>query len=158
MGDYYLRHPGLSPAASQAFSNRFNTRLSGKHINVKEMAAVLQALTAWLPVFAGCNLTIYGDNVAVVAGINKTSMRGGAMLYLRRIALLAAAHDICIHALWISTHENRLADLLSRAKFSTIADEFPQLATLQPISASRRAPGTARSPLTAQQPDIFGGV
>ncbi len=99
MRDYYLRHPGLSPAASQAFSNRFNTRLSDKHINVKEMTAILQALTAWLPVFAGCNLTIYDDNVAVVAGINKIFMREEAMLYLRRIALLTTAHDICIHAL-----------------------------------------------------------
>ncbi len=80
------------------------------------------------------------------------------MLPLRRIALLAAAHDICIHAQWISTTENRLADLLSRAKFSTIANEFLQPATLQPINASRRALGTARSPLTAQQPDTFGGV
>jgi len=72
MGGYYLRHPGLSPAASQAFSKRFNTRLSSN--NVKEMAAVLHALTTWLPLFAGCNLTIYGDNAAVVAGTNKTSM------------------------------------------------------------------------------------
>ncbi len=58
-----------------------------------------------------------------------------------------------------STTENRLADLLSRAKFSIIADEFPQLATLQrlPVNASRRAPGTARSPETAQQPDTSGG-
>jgi len=95
MGGYYLHHLGLSPAANQAFSKRFNTRLSIKHIDVKEMAAVLHALTTWLPLFAGCNLTIYGDNAAVVAGINKTSMRGGAMLPLRRIALLAAAHDIC---------------------------------------------------------------
>jgi len=85
-------------------------------------------------------------------------MREGTMLHLRRIALLTTAHDICIHALWISTHENRLADLLSRAKFSTIADEFPQLATLQPISASRRASGTARFLLIAQQSDIFDGV
>jgi len=112
MGGYYLHHPGLSPAASQEFSRRFNTRLSSKHINVKEMAAFLHALTTWLSHFAGCNLTIYGDNAAVVAGLNKTSMRGGAMLPLRRIALLAAAHDICIHAQWISTTENRLADLL----------------------------------------------
>ena len=41
------------------------------------------------------------------------------MLPLRRIALVAAAHDICVHAQGISTTENRLADLLSRAKFST---------------------------------------
>ncbi len=135
--NYYLHHFDLSSAASQTFSNRFNTRLSDKHINVKEMTTVLQALTAWLFVFAKCNLTIYDDNVTVVININKIFMREETMLHLRWIVLLTTAHDICIHALWISTHENRLADLLSQAKFSTIADEFSQLATLQLISASR---------------------
>ncbi len=83
MRSYYLRHLNLSSAASQAFSNRFNTRLSDKHINVKEMTTILQALTAWLLIFAKCNLIIYDDNVTVVIDINKIFMREEAMLYLR---------------------------------------------------------------------------
>ncbi len=158
MRSYYLRHFDLSSAASQAFSNRFNTRLSDKHINVKEMTTILQALTAWLLIFARCNLIIYDNNVAVVVDINKIFMREETMLYLRWIVLLTTAHDICIHALWISTHENRLADLLSRAKFSTIADEFSQLATLQSISVSHQASDTARFFLIAQQSDIFDEI
>ncbi len=156
--DYYLRHFDLSSTVSQAFSNRFNTHLSSKHINVKEMTTVLHALTAWLFNFARCNLTIYDDNVAVVVDINKIFMREEAMLHLRWIVLLTTAHDICIHALWISIHENCLADLLSWAKFSTIADEFSQLATLQSISASRQASDTARFFLIAQQSDIFDEI
>ncbi len=158
MRDYYLRHLNLSSAVNQAFSNWFNTHLSSKHINVKEMTTVLHALTAWLLNFAKCNLTIYDDNVTVVIDINKIFMREEAMLHLRRIVLLTTAHDICIHALWISIHENRLADLLSRAKFSTIADEFSQLATLQSISASHWASDTARFFLIAQQSDIFDEI
>ncbi len=130
MRSYYLRHLDLSSAASQAFSNRFNMCLSDKYINVKEMTMILQALTAWLFVFTRCNLTIYDNNVVVVIDINKIFMREETMLYLRRIVLLTTVHDICIHALWISIHENHLADLLFQAKFSTIADEFSQLATL----------------------------
>jgi len=130
MKSYYLHHFDLSSAASQTFSNWFNTRLSDKHINVKEMTTVLQALTAWLLIFARCNLIIYDDNVAVIIDINKIFMREKTMLHLRWIVLLMIAHNICIHALWISTHENHLADLLSQAKFSTIANEFSQLATL----------------------------
>jgi len=130
MRNYYLHHLDLSSAVSQTFSNWFNTRLSDKHINVKEMTTMLQALTVWLLIFTRCNLTIYDDNVAVVIDINKIFMREEAMLYLQWIVLLMTAHDICIHALWISIYENRLADLLSWAKFSTIADEFSQLATL----------------------------
>jgi len=158
MRNYYLHHFDLSSAASQTFSNWFNTRLSDKHINVKEMTTVLQALTAWLLVFARCNLTIYDDNVAVVVDINKIFMREEAMLHLRWIVLLTTVHDICIHALWISISENCLADLLSRAKFSTIADEFSQLATLQLISASHQASDTARFLLITQQSDIFDEV
>ncbi len=158
MRNYYLHHLDLSSAASQTFSNRFNMRLSDKHINVKEMTIVLQALTAWLFVFMRCNLTIYDDNIAVVIDINKIFMREEAMLHLRQIVLLTTAYDICIHALWISTHENRLADLLSQAKFSTIADEFSQLTTLQLISASHWASDTARFFLIAQQSDIFDEI
>ena len=133
-------------------------RLSDKHINVKEMMIILQALTAWFFVFAKCNLTIYDDNVTVIIDINKIFMREETMLYLRWIVLLTTAHDICIHALWISTHENHLADLLSQAKFSTIADEFFQLATLQLISASCWASDTARFFLITQQSDIFDEI
>ena len=105
-----------------------------------------------------CNLTIYDDNVAVVIDINKIFMRKEAMLHLRWIVLLTTAHDICIHALWISIHENRLADLLSQAKFNIIADEFSQLATLQLISASHWASDIARFLLIVQQSDIFDEV
>ncbi len=60
-----------------------------------------------------CNLTIYDDNVAVIIDINKIFMHEETMLHLRWIVLLMTVHDICIHALWISTNENYLADLLS---------------------------------------------
>jgi len=99
MKNYYLHHFNLSSAASQAFSNWFNMRLSDKHINDKEMMMILQALTAWFFVFAKCNLTIYDDNVTVIIDINKIFMREETMLYLRWIVLLTIAHDICIHAL-----------------------------------------------------------
>ncbi len=124
MKNYYLHHLDLSSTASQAFSNWFNIRLNNKHINVKEITMIFHALTAWSFIFARCNLIIYDNNVTVVVDINKIFMYEEAMLHLRWIVLLTTAHDICIHALWISIHENRLADLLSQAKFSTIANEF----------------------------------
>ncbi len=156
--NYYLYHFDLSSAVNQAFSNQFNTRLSSKHINVKEIITVLHALTAWLFIFAKCNLTIYDDNVAVIININKIFMHEEAMLHLQWIILLTIAHDICIHALWISTHENHLADLLSWAKFSTIADKFSQLTTLQLISMNHQTFNTMRFFLIIQQSNIFNEV
>jgi len=46
MRSYYLHHLNLSSAANQAFFKWFNTWLNSKHINVKEMTAILHALTA----------------------------------------------------------------------------------------------------------------
>jgi hypothetical protein len=154
MKSYYLRHSDLSSIVSQTFSTWFNIRLRSKHINVKEMTAILHALTAWFSHFARCNLIIYDDNAVVVIDINKIFMYEETMLSLWRIVLLMIAHNICIHAQWISITENRLADLLSWAKFSIIANEFSQLATLQSINASRWTLDTARFSLIVQQSDI----
>ena len=65
-------------------------------------------------------------------GLRKSSSREGAMKHLRQIAMLAATHDILKESHWISSAENRLADLLSRAKFDELADEHPQLLALRP--------------------------
>ena len=132
--------------------------MSDKHINVKEMTIVLHALTAWFFIFARCNLIIYDNNIAVIIDINKIFMHKETMLHLRWIVLLMTVYDICIHALWISTHENYLADLLFRAKFSTIADEFSQLTTFQSISMNHWTSDTARFFLITQQSNIFDEI
>ncbi len=113
MRNYYLHHFNLSSAASQAFFKWFNIRLSSKHINIKKMTENLHALTAWFSLFTKCNLTIYDDNTIIVIDINKIFMREKTMLSLQWIVLLMIAHDICIHAQWISIIENRLVNLLS---------------------------------------------
>ncbi len=100
------------------------------------MIIVLHALTAWLFIFAKCNLIIYNDNITIIIDINKIFIHEEIMLHLWWIVLLMTVHDICIHALWISTHENHFADLLFQVKFNIIADEFSQLATLQLINVS----------------------
>ena len=73
-----------------------------KHINVKEMMAVLHALRKWLPILKDPNLS-YGDNQAVVNGLRNGSIRGPAMKPLRDIAMLLALHDIVIESYWISS-------------------------------------------------------
>ena len=118
-------------AARQAFSTRFTTRLRAKHINVKEMTAILQAMKKWLPICKGSHLILYCDSYAVTKGVNKTSIRGQAMHALRAITMLAALHDIQIEARWISSKENYIADLLSRGLLKKLADKIPQFQALQ---------------------------
>ena len=82
------------------------------------------------------------------------------MTYLRRIAMLAAEHDIVVDSRWISTTENWLADLLSRAHFDKLANTDPQLLVLQNSEMeleTRPKAGIAKPPYNALPPDISGG-
>ena len=161
IGGYYLHSEGERPSAKQAFSERFRSNLRSKHINIKEMAAVYMAMQRWLPDFAGSHLIIKSDNFAVASGIKKTSMRGQAMIYLRKIVMLAAQHDIVINSQWISTTDDWLADLLSRGRFDKLADTNPQLLVLQSPGNGHEnlhTPGTAKSPCSALPPDTSGGA
>jgi hypothetical protein len=112
---------------SSAFSKPHPRHHRHKHINYKEMLAILTAFRLWLPKFSGKHIAIHTDNTAVYHGLNKRSTRGPAMEPLREITLLAALHDITFSAHWISTKDNLLADLLSRRQFEKIAEICPLL-------------------------------
>ena len=130
-------------AAPQVFSMRFPTRERAKHINVKEMRAILHALKLFGPSAAGCCIKIHCDNSAVAEGLKKSSIKGGAMKPLRAIAMKIALLDIAIESIWIPTKENLLADLLSRGRFDKIANYYPHLQIPRAILHPR---GMMRSP------------
>ncbi len=115
------------------FSERYSTRIRQRalHINVHEMSAVRHTLRLWLPRFCGGRVFIYCDNIAVVAGLNRCSIRGGPMAPLRDIAMLLALNDILIEAIRIDSKSNDLANLLSRGKYEVITNKYPQLAHLK---------------------------
>jgi hypothetical protein len=105
---------------------------------------------------ADCRLIIHTDNTTVFSGLRRHSVRGSAMEPLRNITLCAAHHDIEMHAKWIPTHENTLADLLSRRDFNKIADQFPLLAQ-EPSHGTHRSHGTQILASTVQPPATSGG-
>ena len=134
MGGYILKDGESlhSMPVEQAYSEQFTTRLRQKHINVKEMTAILHALRRWLPLCKGSHLVLHCDNFPVAKGVKKTSIRGQAMHSLRAIVMLAAVHDIEIESIWISTKQNAVADLLSRGMIQKIANVYPQFQILTP--------------------------
>jgi len=147
IGGYWIPSENSPPV--DVFSERYSTRVRRRalHINVHEMRAVRHALRLWLPHLCGGRVIIYGDNAAVVAGLNKGSIRGGPMAPLRDIAMLLALNDILIEAIWIDTKSNDLADLLSRGRYETIANKYPQLAHLKEQSlATPQSLGTPKCP------------
>ena len=112
----------------QAFSKPLLRHHRHKDINFKEMHTVLLAIQRWLPYFKLHKLVIFTDNATVYHGLRRRSVRGPAMDPLRKITHIAALHNIDIHAQWIPTHENALADLLSRRNFAKLANQFLLLA------------------------------
>jgi hypothetical protein len=152
-----------------AFSARIPRHFRKKHINAKEMMAALKAIELWGPqLLEGKRLCFFIDNTAVVGGLTKHSIRGEAMAPLRKLLLLAAAWDIELVPRWIPSHENTLADALSRHEWRKIANISPMLtqATLRTPLRSPKTPlpipqtaGTATCLSSAGQlPATFGGA
>ena len=113
-----------------AFSKTISRHHRHKDINYLEMHKVLLALQRWHLHFADCRLVIHTDNTTVLSGLRRLSVRGDSLEPLRNIALCAAHNNIEIHARWIPTYENTLADLLSRRDFNKIANQFPLLSQI----------------------------
>jgi len=105
---------GICYNTKEMFSTRIARSHRRKHINWKEMYAVLYAFAAWGSEWKGNRVEILCDNETVVAGINKRTIRGRAIEPLQQIFLIAGCHDIAVRATWIPTHENKIADALSR--------------------------------------------
>src|SRR5271169_56840 len=104
------------------FSTRMPRRHRTKHINYKEMFAILYAFAEWCDDWKGQSVNIHCDNDAVVKGVNKSTIRGAAIHPLQSLLLLAATRDIVVRATWIPTKENAIADALSRFDMKRLAN------------------------------------
>jgi hypothetical protein len=65
---------------------------------------------------------VFCDNDAVVAGINKRTIRGAAIRPLQSLFLLAAQRNIDVVAVWVPSKANALADALSRFDLKKITN------------------------------------
>ena len=107
---------------NQIFAARVPSRHRSKHINWKEMFAVLHAFILWHKEWVHGSLTIVSDNTTVVNGINKRSVKGSPLQPLRTILLTAAVFNIEVKAHWIPSEENAIADAASRHDFKKLAN------------------------------------
>ena len=110
-----------------AFSKPLSRHHCQKDINYKEMNAVLVALRLWGECFANARLIVHTDNSVVFQGLQRWTTRSPAVSPLREISLLSARQNIEIHLMWIPSHENLLAGLLSRRDFRKLAKTSPLL-------------------------------
>ena len=104
------------------FSERMPTRHRSKHINFKEMFAILHAFLLWHNLWANGRIRIASDSSVIVDAINKRSIKGPAIRPLQSILLVAAVLDIDLMAFWIPSEENMVADAASRFDFKKLAE------------------------------------
>ena len=76
------------------FSERVPSRHREKHIDWKEMFAILHAFILWHREWAGGRLRLACDNSAVVDAVIKKSIKGETINPLQMILLIAAIFDI----------------------------------------------------------------
>jgi len=104
------------------FSERMPTRHRSKHINFREMFAILHAFLLWHILWVNGRLRIASDSSVIVDAINKRSIKGPAIRPLQSILLVAAVFDIDLMAFWIPSEENIVADAASRFDFKKLAE------------------------------------
>ena len=103
---------------SLLFATKVPKRHNTKHINWKEMYAVQHAFLLWHKHWEHGKVLLYGDNSAVVDGLNKKSIDGPTIHPLQTILIIAAAFDIELVATWIPSEENVIADAASRFEYA----------------------------------------
>ena len=106
----------------QLFSQQLPIKYRAKHINVKEMFAILYAFLLWHEQWANGRVRLACDNSAVVSAIGKRSIRGDANRPLQAILLIAAIFDIELTAFWLPSKENIVADAASWFDFKKLAN------------------------------------
>ena len=114
------------------FSERIPSRHRSKHINWKEMFAILHAFVRWHKEWAGRHLRLACDNTTVVVhALTKKSVIGETIQPLQTVLLIAAVFDIEILIFWIPSEENIVADAASRHDYGKLADLGFQVSNLR---------------------------
>jgi Reverse transcriptase (RNA-dependent DNA polymerase) len=128
----------------QIFSTRVKRRHRSKHINWKELFAIVYAFASWSEQWTNKQVIVFCDNEAVVEGVNKRSIRGVAIHPLQTLFLLAAKGNIDVATVWVPSKANALADALSRFDNETVSNLLGQDAD----SLLRRQPSSITSKLS----------
>ena len=89
-----------------------------KNINVYELWPVLAGVKRWAPHFTNRRLHVITDNMQVLAMINTgRSINKLCMSWLREIFWMCFIYNMDLHATYIKSADNILADALSRAGY-----------------------------------------
>ncbi len=100
--------------------------LTNKPIHFREMLAVCVALVSFAHVLANCKVLLMVDNQAIVHAINKGSIKcNDTMELVRSLYYTLCLYNIECKCEYIATHDNVLADALSRLDFVSFRRNHP---------------------------------
>lgn len=89
--------------------------LESQHINTKELAIIVSAAKRWGPMWANKRIQILTDNVCAMWNINNgTCVNLTSLNLLRELCDLSLKFNFTIHASFISSRDNFIADSISR--------------------------------------------
>ena len=95
--------------------NSDQSHLESAHINIKELAMVLEAAKSWCKWWSGHRIAIFTDNTVTAAIINKgTSPCSESIGILQELSYLCLKYNFSITATHIPGKENCIADAISR--------------------------------------------
>lgn len=140
-------YPSRSPADSDWHSHlplpqnnclamsRIEDLSTDDNINVAETLCILLAITTWRQHWLHGTIVVHTDNeTARAALISGTTRSPTVLIVLKALLRVTAAMDIKVHAVRVPTHENTLADAISRHDWVTIANISPNWQSPLPVS------------------------
>lgn len=111
------------------FAEMFQSRQQHHPIHWKEMWAVLRAAQIWGHLWRGHEVVLRIDNEAIATCLRTGSIdHPPTQALFRRFALLAAQAGFTFRPKWISTHDNFVADALSRFQWLKLSKLYPHWA------------------------------
>ena len=99
-----------------------------KNINVYELWPVVQGVKRWAPFFRDSRMHIITDNMQVLAMLNTgRSTNRMCMSWLREIFWICFLNNLDVHATYIKSADNLLADALSRVAYHGVPAKCSKL-------------------------------
>lgn len=134
----YFHHPRVNDGRGQWFSQSWPAgfiKKSNCSIEVAELIGSCTAVLLWARHFRNKRVVIWCDNQAVMHMINKATAKCAKCMFLLRIITATCMKFNCrVFCKYISSKNNRFADLLSRNKTDMFLREAPHTTSRVPLA------------------------
>ena len=109
------------------FQLQWSPPVADFQIAIKELIPILLGCAIWGRTWSTCRIIWHCDNQAVVACLHSRSSRDPVLMHLlRNLAFIESLYSFHLHAEYIDTHTNHIADDISRNNLSSFFLKVPR--------------------------------